>query len=88
MKRLLCTNMTMPYICHKAAFTKSSVFLPCQALPVPWCDMLTSTPVLALIACSVCSDFGFYTLLTELPTYLQQVLHFDLDSVSTDYRPE
>ncbi|XP_033640468.1 sialin-like [Asterias rubens] len=45
---------------------------------VPWWSMMTSTPVWALVITFFCSTWGFYTLLTNLPTYLKVVLGFDL----------
>lgn len=47
---------------------------------LPWKSILISAPVWAY----VCTTFGFlylqYTLITELPTYLGTVLHFDIGS--------
>jgi len=40
--------------------------------------MLTSGPVLAILVAQTGHGWGLYTLLTELPTYLKTVLHFDL----------
>lgn len=28
-------------------------------------------------------NYGYETLMTELPTYMKQILHFDIKSVST-----
>jgi len=50
--------------------------------PVPWPALLTSGPVWALVIAHVSQNFGFYTLLTELPTYLASVLHFNIRSNS------
>ena len=47
---------------------------------IPWCSILTSTPVWAIAASHVTQNFGFYVLLTELPTYLKNVLGWDLGS--------
>lgn len=46
--------------------------------PVPWLSIFTSGPVWALIIVHVAQNFGFYTLLTELPTYMSTVLHFNI----------
>ena len=46
--------------------------------PVPWLAILTSGPVWALVITHVAQNFGFYTLLTELPTYMARVLHFNI----------
>ncbi|CAL1286599.1 unnamed protein product [Larinioides sclopetarius] len=46
-----------------------------QKLPVPWKKVLTSMPVWTVAIVSFCSTWGFITLLTKLPTYLEVVLH-------------
>lgn len=51
-----------------------------EVVAIPWWSIMTSTPFLALLACSLGNDYGFYTMLTELPTYLHDVQHFDLSS--------
>lgn len=48
---------------------------------VPLLSMITSVPLWAIIITQMCSNWTFYTLLTSLPTYMSQVLHFDLQSV-------
>lgn len=53
-----------------------------QRVSVPWIQMLQSLPFWGLVAVCPGNDFGFYTLLTELPTYLNDVQHYDLTSVS------
>lgn len=42
--------------------------------------MFTSWPVYALIFAHFGQNFGYFMLLTELPTYLNEALHFDLKS--------
>ena len=49
-------------------------------LPVPWRHILTSGPVWALVVTHVAQNYGFYTILTELPTYMASVLHFNIKS--------
>ncbi|GBM03563.1 Putative inorganic phosphate cotransporter [Araneus ventricosus] len=48
------------------------------ASAVPWKDILTSRFVWALVITHFGQNWGFYTLLTELPTYLAEILHFDI----------
>ncbi|XP_037780589.1 LOW QUALITY PROTEIN: putative inorganic phosphate cotransporter [Penaeus monodon] len=50
-----------------------------EVIPVPWLSIATSLPFWAIMATSLGNDYGFYTLLTELPTYLHDIQHFDLD---------
>ncbi|XP_076047077.1 putative inorganic phosphate cotransporter isoform X2 [Oratosquilla oratoria] len=51
-----------------------------QALPVPWRAIFTSPPALSLFVVHVGNNWGFYCLLTELPTYLKNIQHFDIKS--------
>ena len=46
--------------------------------PVPWGRIFTSIPVWALVITHMAQNWGFYTLLTELPTYMKNILHFDM----------
>ena len=43
--------------------------------------MLTSAPVWGIIVFNTASDWGAYTLLTNIPTYMRDVLKFDIKSV-------
>ncbi|XP_022105784.1 sialin-like [Acanthaster planci] len=45
---------------------------------VPWFSILTSPCVWAVVIAHFCNNWGFYTLLTNLPTYLKVVLGFDI----------
>ncbi|XP_077994431.1 sialin-like [Glandiceps talaboti] len=45
---------------------------------VPWRNIFTSLPVWGLVIGHFCTNWGFYTLLTSFPTYLDQVLGFDI----------
>ena len=49
-------------------------------LPVPWFKIFTSGPVWALLVAHVAQNYGLYTFLTELPTYMSSVLHFNIKS--------
>ncbi|XP_042861744.1 sialin-like isoform X2 [Penaeus japonicus] len=49
-----------------------------ESLPVPWHSILTSTPFLVVIVTHVGNNWGFYCLLTELPTYLKNMQHYDM----------
>lgn len=46
--------------------------------PVPWRHMLSSVPVWALIAAQIGHDWGFFTLVTDLPKYMSSVLHYSI----------
>jgi len=47
---------------------------------IPWVDILTSPAVWAITATHVTQNFGYYVLLTELPSYMKNILHFDMKS--------
>ncbi|XP_012266659.2 putative inorganic phosphate cotransporter isoform X2 [Athalia rosae] len=47
--------------------------------PVPWRQVITSLPFLAILVSHVCSNFGWYMLLTELPTFMNQILKFNMN---------
>lgn len=53
-------------------------------MKVPWSDILTSSPVWALLIVHSTQCWGFWTLLTETPTFLKQIFHFDIKTVLTD----
>uniref|UniRef100_T1JB34 Sialin n=1 Tax=Strigamia maritima TaxID=126957 RepID=T1JB34_STRMM len=46
--------------------------------PLPWKKMLRSLPLWAIVAAHFGNNWGFYTFLTELPTYLDSILHFNM----------
>ncbi|XP_011636198.1 LOW QUALITY PROTEIN: sialin-like, partial [Pogonomyrmex barbatus] len=45
----------------------------------PWKAMLTSLPVWAIVMAHFSENWGFYTMLTQLPTFMKDVLDFKLD---------
>ncbi|KAJ8672811.1 hypothetical protein QAD02_004071 [Eretmocerus hayati] len=45
---------------------------------IPWKAILTSLPLWANIISNSGNIYGFYTLLTQLPTYMKYVLNFDI----------
>nr|XP_046274441.1 sialin [Scatophagus argus]XP_046274442.1 sialin [Scatophagus argus]XP_046274443.1 sialin [Scatophagus argus]XP_046274444.1 sialin [Scatophagus argus] len=47
---------------------------------VPLLPMLLSVPLWAIIITQMCANWSYYTLLTSLPTYMDNILHFDLKS--------
>jgi len=51
-----------------------------QISPTPWKKIFTSIPVWALIITHFGQNWGFLTILTELPSYFQKVIHLDIKS--------
>lgn len=45
---------------------------------IPWKHILTSMPFWAILVVHIAQNWGFYFLLTELPTYMKNILHFSL----------
>ncbi|KAE8737182.1 hypothetical protein FOCC_FOCC017357 [Frankliniella occidentalis] len=46
--------------------------------PIPWMAVLKSMPFWAILVAHMGQNYGYETLLTELPTYMKQVLHFTI----------
>ena len=46
--------------------------------PIPYKAIFTSVPFYAILIAHCCQNWGFYTLLTELPTYMNKILHFNI----------
>ncbi|KAL1131947.1 hypothetical protein AAG570_011558, partial [Ranatra chinensis] len=44
----------------------------------PWKEFLKSLPVWAIVCAHFCENWGFYTLLTQLPTFMKDTMNFDL----------
>ncbi|XP_045138963.1 sialin-like isoform X2 [Portunus trituberculatus] len=51
-----------------------------KVVAIPWRHIATSPPFWAIMASSFCYNYSFYTLLTELPTYFNKILHFDMST--------
>lgn len=45
---------------------------------VPWVKIFTSLPVWAIVVTHACSVFGYFTVVNQLPTYMKDVLHFNI----------
>lgn len=50
-----------------------------KKLPTPWKQIFTSVPMWALIVAHCGQNWGYWTLLTEMPTYLNSVLDFNIE---------
>uniref|UniRef100_A0A914ULG3 Major facilitator superfamily (MFS) profile domain-containing protein n=1 Tax=Plectus sambesii TaxID=2011161 RepID=A0A914ULG3_9BILA len=46
----------------------------------PWLKFISSGPVWAIVICHTCANFGTYLVLTNLPTFMSEVLNFDIKS--------
>ena len=53
---------------------------------LPWTEILTSVPFGALTIAHIGNVWAYYTLLTEVPSYLNSIQHFPLAKVNQRYR--
>ncbi|XP_011691699.1 PREDICTED: putative inorganic phosphate cotransporter isoform X2 [Wasmannia auropunctata] len=51
-----------------------------QKMKTPWREIFTSVPMWALIVVHSCQNWGYWTLLTEIPSYMTGVLNFKVDA--------
>ncbi|XP_046330784.1 sialin-like isoform X2 [Haliotis rufescens] len=49
-----------------------------KARTTPWRAIFSSGPVWAIIIAHTCGNYGIYMLLTQIPTYMKEVLKFDI----------
>ncbi|KAK3921380.1 Putative inorganic phosphate cotransporter [Frankliniella fusca] len=54
-----------------------------QTPPIPWMSVLKSMPFWAILVAHMGQNYGYETLLTELPTYMKQVLRFSIKENGT-----
>lgn len=47
---------------------------------------MTSLPFYAILLAHMGQNYGYETLMTELPTYMKQVLRFSIKEVSCKYK--
>lgn len=47
---------------------------------LPLLPMLLSRPLWTIIVTQMCANWSYYTLLTSLPTYMDNIMHFDIKS--------
>ncbi|KAI8439166.1 hypothetical protein MSG28_013013 [Choristoneura fumiferana] len=50
-------------------------------IPVPWRKMLLSPPVWAIVITHGCSVFGYFTVVNQLPSYIESILHYNIKHV-------
>ncbi|KAK9887947.1 hypothetical protein WA026_000245 [Henosepilachna vigintioctopunctata] len=53
-----------------------------ENIPTPWKSILTSLPMWMIVVASFGQNWGYTTLLTEIPNYLHAVMGFDMKSNS------
>lgn len=68
------SNKELEYIQGSIGYTDEQT----QNLKPPWRCFLTSLPVWAIVAAHFSENWGFYSWLTELPSFMNDVLHYDM----------
>lgn len=66
---IICVHEQLPRISIYVSIF-DFFFLVVSLLDYPWKDILTSMPVWAITCAHFCENWGFYTLLTQLPSYM------------------
>ncbi|XP_066595755.1 putative inorganic phosphate cotransporter isoform X2 [Prorops nasuta] len=51
--------------------------------PVPWKSIFTSLPFWAILIAHMGHNYGYETLMTELPTFMKQILHYEIKTNGT-----
>ncbi|XP_061383743.1 sialin [Danaus plexippus] len=76
------TPQKHPRICPKEVefITESIGVQEEHRQSIPWCKFLTCLPLWAILIAQCGQSWLFYTQLTELPTYMNNILHFDIVS--------
>lgn len=46
--------------------------------PTPWWAIVSSAPMIALVIAQIGHDFGFFTMVTDLPKYMSDVMKFNV----------
>ncbi|KAF2903419.1 hypothetical protein ILUMI_02772 [Ignelater luminosus] len=54
-----------------------------QKKDIPWKAIFTSVPLWALIAAQIGHDWGFFTMVTDLPKYMSDVLKYNISDSGT-----
>ncbi|ESO88514.1 hypothetical protein LOTGIDRAFT_126078 [Lottia gigantea] len=70
------TNAELEYIQQTIGYTDEQT----KRIHPPWARLLTSIPVWALCLAHFAENWGFYTWLTELPTFMNDVLNFRIQN--------
>ncbi|CAC5398744.1 SLC17A5 [Mytilus coruscus] len=69
------TKAELIYITNNIEFDTSKM-----AIAIPWKAMGTSVVLWVGICCHMCLTYGWYTLITNLPVFMESVLKFDIKS--------
>lgn len=62
-------------------FIESSLINNRLGQNIPWKEILTSAPVWAIVFAHFAENWGFYTFLTEMPTFLSETIKYKIDKI-------
>lgn len=70
---------------HRFISQKEKLYIQSSVLPptkqkTPWLDIVKSKSFWGLVCAHSCSNFGTYLFLTQLPTYMSEILKFNIKS--------
>ncbi|KAJ8915031.1 hypothetical protein NQ315_016006 [Exocentrus adspersus] len=65
---------------HMGAFTGNLFSEEKVKFAVPWLKIATSVPVWAAVASAFCHNYIYFTMVTDLPKYLKDILKFNVQS--------
>lgn len=74
------TKIERKYIEHSLGKDTFSELPDLRKRAKPWKAIFTSLPVWAILVANAAGNYGAYMLLTQMPTYLKEVLRFDIKS--------
>ncbi|KAL4231338.1 hypothetical protein ACF0H5_008917 [Mactra antiquata] len=63
---------------HIVTSLKRDIDVTKKTVSTPWKEIFTSLPVWAIIVTHACANWGTYTFMTNIPSYMKDVLHFDI----------
>lgn len=75
-KHSTITDTELDYIQSSIGYTEEQT----ENLLPPWLDILRSPALWAIVAAHFAENWGFYTWLTELPSFMKYALNFDLQN--------
>lgn len=68
--------------CESCTILINTFYFQGEGRSIPWKSILTCVPLWAILVTQCGMSWIFYTQLTELPTYMENVLQFDITQVS------
>ncbi|XP_046491031.1 putative inorganic phosphate cotransporter isoform X1 [Neodiprion pinetum] len=80
---LLCYNNpdVHPFITESEKnFLRKATNCKKELVPTPWRHILTSVPVWAMVGAGIGHGFSHFTMMTDLPLYMSNVLNFSIQS--------